>query len=268
MAMNSITATRQYAYARLGVKEEDVSQTVQITPQLKAIAAVIRRAGQPRETKRLDGAGLIETTTHHMPPYGPGSDVLKSWPWYLESSDAADARKVLSVYYSCFKIHRSVLPIEAFCLAASVSPLRILEIITATCVRLGVQASTMVASINHPRIVEKTVEMALTDEGHLDRSDLHKAVGFLPTAKGSQTTIQVVQNAQANATAAAASAPAPPPEATIRRLVNRFNESKSLPADTGSIRVPEVMPHEDIEGQEAATLIAQNDEDDYEEEEA
>jgi hypothetical protein len=239
----------QLAYERLGVSQSDVQRGIQITPQLKAIAAVIRRAGQPKITRQIVGTTItgheVEEKTEHQPPYGPGSDIAKSWPWYLEASDHPDARKVLNVFYSCFKIHRRVLPIEAFCVAASVSPLRILEILTATCVRLGAQASTLVAAVNHPRVVEKTVEMALTDGGHDDRADLHKAVGFLPTAKGSQTTIQVVQNASAAANAQAASA-APPAEQTIRRLVNRFNERPALTADTGSVRIPDVMPHEDL----------------------
>jgi hypothetical protein len=208
------------AYEALGVSQDDVSRSIQITPQLKAVASVIRRAGL--------------------------SKAARSWPWYLETSDHADARKLLDIYYSTLKSHRRFLPIEAFCVAAGVSPLRILELITATCVRLGAQAATIIAAVNHPRVVEKTVEMALTDDGHLDRSDLHKAVGFLPTAKGSHTIVNVQQVATATAQAAVA---APPPENTIRRMVNRFNDSRApaLPADTGSIPVPEVMPHEELE---------------------
>lgn len=269
----SVTAeARAYALSRLGVTEEQIASEVQITPQLKAIAATIRRAGQPKVTRKLvdSSSGIVVSAkgvksvdvvedTKHTPPYGPGSDVSRSWPWYLETSDHPEAKKVLSVYYSSFKIHRQAAPIEAFCIAARVSPLRILEVITATCVRLGVQAATIIAAVNHPRVVQKTVDMALTDEGTEDRATLHKATGFLPTPKGSHTNIVLTQNAQANASSQASAAP--PPEATIRRMVNRFNDAKALPADTGSIRIPEVMPHEELE----AVELESNDEDEEEE---
>src|SRR2546430_4596575 len=128
--MSPASTDRSHAYARLGVKEEDVRRSIQITPQLRAIAAVIRRAGQSKVTKHIENAmedAIIKSYVTHTPPYGPGSDVARSWPWYLESSDSPDARKVLEVYYSCLKVFRPLLPIEAYCLAASVSPLRILE---------------------------------------------------------------------------------------------------------------------------------------------
>jgi hypothetical protein len=257
------------ACAQLGVTPDAVANEVQITPHLKAIAAVIRRAGQPRITTKIETEKgdykAIKTETEHVPPYGPGSDVARSWPWYLQTSDHPEAKKVLSVYFSTFKIHRRVLSIEAYCVAAHVPPLRILEIITATCVRLGAQASNIVAAVNHPRVVQKTVEMALTDEGVEDRAMLHKAAGFLPTPKGAQTNITIAANAQSNSLVQAALAP--PPEQTIRRMVNRFNESKQLPQESGVVvRIPEVMPHEEIEENEAALVNAINGDADEEEE--
>lgn len=231
---------REEAYRQLGVRPEDATQGIQISPQLRAIAKTIRRAGQPRVTTRILGGGRddvpTEERTEHASPYGPGSDIYTSWPWYLSTSEDPAARKVLEAYYSIPQIHRTLLPVEAFCIAASISPMRVLELITAACVRIGAQASTIIAAVNHPRVVEKAVEMALTDEGHADRTDLHKAVGFLPTAKGSQTTIQVVQTATASAQQASVVA-APAPEQSIRRLVNRFNESKQLPASAQTVDV-------------------------------
>lgn len=225
------------AYGRLGVKPEAVALAPQITPELRAIARTIRRAGQPKKTrKRLkpDGRGAGDLTiaedTRHSAPHGPGADLSVSWIKYLQASDDPDAQKISQSYHSIPKFMRPHLPIEAYCIAAAVSPMRVLEILTAIVVRMGAQASTIIAAVNHPRVVQKTVEMALTDNGVEDRNTLHKATGFLPTPKGAQTTIQVVQNAQANASARAesASAAAPSAESTIRRLADRFNESRSL----------------------------------------
>lgn len=225
----SVRAIRAAGYERLGVLESDVRASPQITPQLRAITRTVRRVDQPRVTRRVVGEtemGPVVESTEHRAPYGPGGDLQTAWPHYLAASEAEEARKVLAVRASIPAICSKALPIEAFCLAASVSPLRILEILTATCVRMGAQASTLIAAINHPRVVEKTVEMALTDAGTEDRATLHKHAGFLPIARGPQTTVNV--NASASANAAAQVVAAPPPEQTIRRLTDRFNAIRGI----------------------------------------
>jgi hypothetical protein len=72
---------------------------------------------------------------------------------------------------------------------------------------------------------------------------LHKHANFLPTPAGARTNIVVTQNA--SATAAAQSVTAPPPEQTIRRLADRFNLARALPAEV-TTPVP-VMPIADVE---------------------
>lgn len=257
---------RAQAYLRLGVNPETVKSGVHITPQLKQISLTIRRAGQPKVTHRIESEKgdykTIIRDTEHKPPHGPGSDLTKSWPWYLQASESHEAAELLRCYHAIPKTFATMLPIEAFCLAASVAPTRILEILTGVIVRLGAQASTVIAAVNHPRVVQKTVEMALTDEGIEDRAMLHKATGFLPQPKGSQTTIQVNQNAQANASGNGASAivSAPPPENTIRRLVNRWNDNRALPEDTGTVRIPDILPHEEVMAErKPATVIVESE---------
>ena len=212
--------TRETAYARLGIEESATMAQPPITPQLRMIAKTIRRAGQSKNGTPV--------------PYGPGSDIVKAWPHYLHASDDPDAKKIIQVFYSIPQWARALLPIEAFCLAASVPTSRVLEIITAACVRLGAQASTIIAAVSHPSVVQKTVEMALTDEGIEDRNTLHKATGFLPTPKSAQTNITVTQNAVASAQVAVA---APSPESTIRTLAEAFNQRRGLPAST-----PDALP--------------------------
>jgi len=223
---------RDEAYRRLGVTERDTLRAPQITPQLRAISKTIRRSDQPEVTERvLPSRGhhspVILEQTRHTAPYGPGSDLLISWTQYLHAAESKDASAVLDAYYSITKTFASLLPIEAFCLAANVSPLRILETITATIVRLGAQASTIIAAVNHPRVVEKSVEMALTDDGIEDRTLLAKAVGFLPTPKGSRVIVNASATANSESTAQSAVV-APAPENTIRRLVDRLNEARGI----------------------------------------
>lgn len=181
------------SYKMLGVKPEDVATQPQITPMLKLMGKTISKRGGQATT----------------------------WMSLLAQSGDPDAAKVLEAYNSVRYVDKRNLPIEAFCHAAGVSTYRVLELITAAVVRTGAQASTIIASVSHPYIVEKSVEMALTDDGFEDRQLLHKAVGFLPTPKGSQTSITVTQNANPQVAVAAAS-----PESTIRRLADRFNQLK------------------------------------------
>ncbi len=264
--MSQLDTRRASAFARLGITARDIhpSHCPQITLHLREIAKVMRRAGQPTITTQvISPQGSISSpviqTVAQSAPSGPGSDVARSWPYYLAAVDAPEARSVLDRYQSCTMAERKSLPVEAFCVSAKVSPYRVLELITGIMVRMGAQASTIIAAVNHPRVVQTTVEQALLPEGLGDRRDLHRAVGFLPTAKGSSTTIQVVQNAQANSNAQAATV-APPPESTIRRMVNRFNDAPQIPANTGTI--PDTL--DAPPGVEAIDLEIENEDEDDE----
>lgn len=251
-------STRDYAYHRLGVRESDVMRLPQITPQLRMIEKTIRRAGQPGR-KRVPQilTDIVKESEATPAPYGPGADLTSSWTHYLQASESPDARAILDVYLSLPRSLAVRLPVEAYCYATGVSPLRILEVLVATIIRLGAQASSLIAAVNHPRVVQKTVEVALTDEGHSDRETLHKATGFLPTPKGSHTVVQITQNAQASASAQAASVAAPPPEETIRRLADRFHGSRlagaPVPAitehSTESLPIPAMIPSDAVEAE-------------------
>lgn len=248
------------ALLQLHITRDEISAAPQITPQLRAISRTLKRAGQPKITTRT--IGDVEVRTHHRAPYAPGTNLETAWPHYLASSDHPDAKKVLLIFNGLSAhlryndplhvrgrlVKTLRLPIEAFCVAAGVSPLSILGVLTGEIVRMGAQASSVIAAINHPRVVQKSVEMALTDGGVADRMVLHRATGFLPSPKGAQTNISVQTTASAAATAEPQIAVvAPPPEQTIRRLVDRFNEARGLPpATTEPLRIAPAPPPEAI----------------------
>src|SRR5215467_2011383 len=152
---------RQLAYARLGINPQDVERVPFLWPNLRGIARRLNRG-------RAEDAPLVCPL-----------DLLQ---W----SEDPEARKVLQKYLSVPESYRRLLPAEAYCCAAAVSPWRLLEIVTGVAVRLGTQSSAILAAVWHPRVVEKTIEMALTDEGTADRNALHLATGFTPP-KGSTT---------------------------------------------------------------------------------
>ena len=192
MAYSELTVS---AYKSLGIDPLKVQSQPQITPMLKDIA------------KEIDITSSVRT-----------------WMKFLETSSDMDAQAIIESYRSITLKHSDKLTIEAFCLAANVPTSRALELITASIVRSGAQASTIIAAAMHPKVVKKTIDMALTDDGFNDRQTLHKATGFLPSPKGSQTNINVTQNANPQV----AVAHVPSPESTIRRLADRFNADKMI----------------------------------------
>lgn len=152
---------------------------------------------------------------------------------------------------------RIILPYEAFCIAAGISTHRLLECLSVQIIAAGAMHSAVTAARHHPEVVEATIGYALTMDGIQDRLTLHKATGFLPSPRGSQTTIQIQQNAAATAQAASATFAEPPrPEQTIKRLVDRFNADKGESAPmpelieaTDHETMPRVMPaptHESV----------------------
>lgn len=185
------------ALARLGVTREKLQLAAPISSQLQMAAKKLRRRGLPTS------------------PY-----------YYLKCSTHLDARKIVGLYYSLPANQRTLVPIEAYCLAADVDPTSLLDLIARTCATITRQTSALIAAVNQPKVVEKTVEMALTDEGVTDRLTLHRATGFLPTPRGAQTTVNVAASASASAPTLVA---APAPEQITRVLADKLNELRGLP---------------------------------------
>jgi hypothetical protein len=145
---------RQLAYAHLGIDPKDVESVPFLGANLRRIARCINQGRAKDETVRpLD---------------------------YLRSSEDPEARKVVTAYLSVPESYRRLLPAEAFCHAAGVSPWRVLEIIAGVAVRQAAQGSAIIAAVMHPRVVVKTVERALQNDGVRERMMLYKAMGFLP----------------------------------------------------------------------------------------
>jgi hypothetical protein len=204
---------------RLSVTSAALEQAPKITPQLTEIM---------KSFASLSCRGNLNLPSLPTDPMA-----------FLHASDTEDARKIVEKYYSVPRTYRNSLPIEAFCLAAGVSPLRVLELIVSSAMRMGVMAENMVVAMQRAKVVDKNIEMALTDGGFADRELFLKATGFIPTAKAPSTTINV--NQQANATAPVAIVAPPSPEQTIRRFVDRFND-RALPAAPPPAELPAPPP--------------------------
>lgn len=212
-------------YARLGITHDAVLRQPTITHELRRMASAIPdRANAPTD------------------PY-----------YYLNISDDADARRILDMYYLISRSDRHKIPIEAYCVAAGVPTIRCMALVAAAMVQSGASAQKVVAAVAMPTVVTEVIRRALDG----DRDDctenvtiLAKATGFLPAPGGSRTQINVNASAKSDAVAQAAApiaiVAAPSPEMTIRRLVDRFNESV-LPAAAMHTQLPESSGQNPIE---------------------
>jgi hypothetical protein len=217
--------SREAALAKLGIRLTDVWQKPRITPHIDELRIALQK---------------LSFTT------GEDLNLPPSLFDLLQASDDPDARKVLEKYYSIPEVYRRRLDIESFCVAAEVPPLRILELIVGTIVRLNHHLSEAIASVASPAVVNKTVEMALTPEGTKDREMLHKATGFLPTPRGGPSVRVQVSQSQSQAAQASVVA-APSPVDVITRMVDRFNDARPIIPVTSPPQLGELPSEADDE---------------------
>jgi hypothetical protein len=147
---------RELAYRCLDIDPKDVQCFPFFATDLRRIARAVR--GADKDCPRTAPVRALD---------------------FLECSEDPEARKVLEVYRSVPESYRRLLRPEDFCHAAGVSPWRVLECITVAAVRLGAMGSAIVAAIYLPRVVQKTVERAIQDDGTEERKMFHNATGFL-----------------------------------------------------------------------------------------
>jgi hypothetical protein len=190
--------TKTKACKRLGIQPEQLLTMPQITPMIEGLS------------KRLKNRGLSDD------PF-----------FYLNTSSDPDAQRLMVIYRSSIPSIRSVVPLEAFCLAAAVDPNSILDSIVSAIQRAHNINSTVNLAVTQPGTVEAIAENALlpSEAGYKDRELHMKISGLYPMPKGNRTTVNV------NNTANASSAPvqnfiAPAPEQTVRRLSERLHAMK------------------------------------------
>ncbi len=184
--------------------------------------------------------------------------------YYLQFSEEPEAIEVwnfMRSHHLLIKTKRNA-AIGAVCAHLQIPPTRIVEIISSCCVQMGMKASAMVAALNHPGVVKATVDSAMTPEGQSDRTMLHKATGFLPTPKGSTTTVNVHGSNSVNGQVDGKKVELPSPEDTIRRLASRFQQSDSLAA----LPLGDQQDEEDVIDSPAPTVLDDDEEEQDEDE--
>ncbi len=198
------------AIKKLGVTREQLEEIPHVTPLVSDIMAPLARRKMPTD------------------PY-----------YYLNTCTDTEVRAMLKAYYSVYFKERRYMPLEVFCCVAAVDPNAILHSMVQAIARISRLRSTVELSASHPAMVKKSIETALDDlpESASERALMHRAAGFLPMPKGSQTVVQVTQNSSQNPQYLNP----PSPDAMIRRLANRFQQ---LPEQTSPIEDADVLEEE------------------------
>jgi hypothetical protein len=168
----------------------------------------------------------------------------------LRASDLPEARKFISKYDNVLlpAFVRRTLPIEAFSIAAGISPTRLFGVIAEVIRLQKSQLGAIKAAERHEAIVEISSQVALDPQGVDDRMAHLKHMGFTPSPRGSTINIGVSATATAAAASRADAAALPAPEDTIRRMVEARQRQaalaggqRELPAATATTEVPAFM---------------------------
>ena len=173
--------------------------------------------------KQADGSkGKFESTIASACELGIGIDNFIAMTRLARASDpkAAQFLDAWDGLSDCEQ--RSGRTADTVCEQIGLAPLELLKVVAEAAYRFSMYAVRLAAAVALPSVVERSIEVALTDKGISDRKMLFQHTGFLPMRPGAQTNIAISQNAQLSAVAPTVSAPQP--EATIRRLSERLND--------------------------------------------
>lgn len=118
----------------------------------------------------------------------------------LRMHDDDDARDFLEVYDSCAASTRHLLRIEDIAFASGIGSLRLAEISQTALFLYREMKTNMLMDAHLPDVVEKSLKLAKTTKGIVDREMMLKSGKILPIPKGSQTAIQNNFNADKNDT--------------------------------------------------------------------
>lgn len=183
----------------------------------------------------------------------------------LRASDLPEARHFISKYDNILlpSYVRRILPMEAFAVAAGISPTRLFGVIAEVIRTQKAQLGAIKAAQRHEAIVEVSSLAALHMDGVDDRMAHLKHMGFTPSPKGSTINIGINASATAQSASQSASAALPSAEDTIRRIVEARQRASLPPAENRALpeaseSVPVFMPQA---AREAVTIEGEYEDD-------
>lgn len=147
---------------------------------------------------------------------------------YLSGSEEPEARAILVMRERLTVKQHNAVPFEAYCVAAGLSVKKVFGVISSEVMEQSAKATAVLAAASHPKVVQATIDMALTPLGDKDRKMLHLAAGFVPVPKNSFTSVKIDARG-----AAPQSMALPPIDQSVKALSSRLNEERGIaaPAD-------------------------------------
>jgi hypothetical protein len=202
---------------RLGVTEEQLRSTPQITPILKKIGGAKIALDYLRASHDPDARKLIKLYDEMAPALNPGRGG---------------------------KLCLRSVPIEAYCIAAQLTTRRVLELIAGEVFEQSGQVSELLVRHNHVEVVQATLNRALEKPtvvklsdgtervlappcGDAARKMIFQHSGFLPVPK---TQVLHLHAKQGDAGSVSTVTALPPIEDGVRRISDRFNTQMPAPA--------------------------------------
>ena len=92
-------------------------------------------------------------------------------------------------------------PIERICKAHDIDPMHFFSVVNEAAMKFRDNATLMIASLSMPALVEKSVQIGLTKDGHRDRKMMFEHAGFVPVPQGTRISILNQNSAKAAAQA-------------------------------------------------------------------
>jgi hypothetical protein len=155
----------------------------------------------------------------------------------LRCFDDEDAQQFMEMYDSLTPTDRKRLKLEEIAVAADIGSSRLLGVATEALKSYGQNVSRIILGASLPKIVRKSVQMAMTPSGLSDRKMMLEAAAFVPRGQTSQIAIQQVNNPPATVDNPSALPPWDQ-EAQLRRIREAHGEMKGLPPASHSQPIP------------------------------
>jgi hypothetical protein len=113
----------------------------------------------------------------------------------LASQIEPNLQPIIDSYENLTPPAQRTVDLDALCKLNEVEPAHFLAVVAEAAHKFSQNSSILVAALNMPMVVKKSIQVAQTQEGHRDRKMLFEHAGFIPTSGG----INITQIAKANA---------------------------------------------------------------------
>jgi hypothetical protein len=162
--------------------------------------------------------------------------------------------RIITAYDTLSASDQSSIRLEDLCIGAEISPGEFLGLVTKALWERNADIGRLIAAVNHPQVVENTIQHSASPFGGGDRRMLLEASGFLPTSKGIAINIdnsKKVLNAGGTTTIEEVSLPTFEEDGLETMTALRGDQTKALPPPSPKqlVQVPngEVMDAEVVQ---------------------